>query len=85
MTGKPVQYLLKLYFFSNFISVPEIKSLKNNTNSTNIAGVEYNGEWGEVDTPTDLLLYNENKSAFELFYLSIPNFCCVRYFVATIC
>ena len=34
------------------------------TNSTNIAGVEYNGEWGEVDTPTDLLLYNENKSAF---------------------
>ena len=36
------------------------------TNSTNIAIVEYNGEWGEVDeiTPTDLLLYIENKSAF---------------------
>ena len=34
------------------------------TNSTNIAIIEYNGEWGEVDTPTDLLLYNENKSAF---------------------
>ena len=34
------------------------------TNSTNIVGVEYNGEWGEIDIPTDLLLYNENKNAF---------------------
>ena len=36
MTGKPVQYLLKFYIFSDFISVPEIKSLKNNTNSRNV-------------------------------------------------
>ena len=34
------------------------------TNSTNIVGVEYNGKWGEIDSPTDLQLYNENKNAF---------------------